>query len=162
MKRLAHVLTLAWHFWTIGVPLNHTLAAAVAATPALDVELLLGMAQIESARTWDAVSRVERGRRVTGAWPARTPAGRGPWFCGPLQAEAYRWSDCLAMRDGAGYAAGVDELRVWLRTCRGDLTCALNGHGCGNLGAATGRCNHYAERVLWQARRLRELNRGRS
>lgn len=65
------------------------------------------------------------------------------------------------MRDPhVAYAAAVGELQRWLadRRVRGDVTRALAGHGCGNHGVTTGKCNRYPQRVLWQERRI-ELGR---
>ncbi len=63
----------------------------------------------------------------------------------------------MSLRDPhVAYAAGADELEHWLRDrrVRGDVTRALAGHGCGNHGVTTGKCNYYQQRVLWQQRRF--------
>jgi hypothetical protein len=56
----------------------------------------------------------------------------------------------------AAYAAAASELAQWLRDRRvhGSIARALAGHGCGNHGVTTGRCNSYPDRVLWMQRRL--------
>lgn len=117
--------------------------------------VLLAMAYVESRFDPTATSRVVDGKRVTGRWPSRRQAGKGPWFCGVLQAMArFDWPRCLALRDiEAGYLAGARELRAWLKITRGDLFEALNGHGCGMAGLRN-ECNGYASRVLAWARRL--------
>jgi hypothetical protein len=55
------------------------------------------------------------------------------------------------MRDRAvAYTAAVAELTHWLhdRRVHGDLARALAGHGCGNAGVTSGRCNAYPDRVF--------------
>jgi hypothetical protein len=63
----------------------------------------------------------------------------------------------VALRElPAAYAAGAHELEQWLRDRRvhGRVELALAGHGCGNHGVETGRCNAYPARVLGTARRI--------
>lgn len=139
----------------------HAMAATSAATDALEPELLLAIAFVESRFDPTAVSRVEGNRRRVGPYPSTRPPRRlkprSSLFCGPLQTYATTWEQCLAMRDlGVGYAAAVDELEQWLRDkrVRGDVGRALAGHGCGNHGVTTGRCNRYPARVLRIHRRL--------
>jgi hypothetical protein len=141
----------------------HAAAAQAAATDNVSAELLLGVAFIESRYDPTAVSRVEGRARRTGRYPStEPPAGLDPrasLYCGPLQTFAASWSRCMAMRNlDAAYAAGVAELEQWLRDkrVRGDLTRALAGHGCGNYGVTTGRCNGYPGRVLSMERRFRQ------
>jgi hypothetical protein len=133
----------------------HVFAAEAASTDQLTPELLLGIAYVESRFDPTAVSRIEGHTRKTGSYPSRVAPARldrhASLFCGPLQAFAASWSDCLGLRDlRAGYAAGAAELSCWLRDRRvhGDVTRALAGHGCGNLGVITGKCNGYPQRVL--------------
>ena len=144
------------------VAYDHAAAAVAAETDQVAAELLLGIAFVESRFDPTAVSRVEGHTRKTGSYrTTEAPAlldRRASLFCGPLQTYAGSWSACVGMRDlSTGYAAGVGELRQWLRDPRvhGSTVRALAGHGCGNFGVATGRCNGYPERVLDMARRLR-------
>lgn len=159
-------LSLRLHTASPMLPMNdvfeHVAAAHAAATDRVSPELLLGIAFIESRYVPSAVSRVERGRRRTGRYDAMTPpAGwdsRTSLFCGPLQTYAESWERCLEMRQlDVAYAAAVDELERWLRDkrVRGNIRLALAGHGCGNHGVTTGRCNGYPARVLHQERRIR-------
>jgi hypothetical protein len=140
----------------------HVQAASAAATDEVPVELLLGIAFVESRFDPTAVSRVEGGTRRTGRYPPTTPPARldrhASLFCGPLQTYAASWPACVRMRNlDVAYAAGVAELREWLRDprVRGSTVRALAGHGCGNHGVTTGRCNGYPERVLTMTRRFR-------
>lgn len=113
----------------------HTAAALAVEERGLPAEKLLAIALIESRYDDTSVSRVEHGRRVTGAWPSLKQAGVGPWFCGALQAEAWAWADCLSLRNPlAGYRQGVRELRTWSAMCAGDPDCVLAGHAYGMRG----------------------------
>jgi hypothetical protein len=141
---------------------DHAVAAAAAATDQVAAELLLGIAFVESRFDPTAVSRVEGHTRRTGSYrTTEAPAQldrRAALFCGPLQTYAGSWPKCVGMRElSTGYAAGVGELQQWLRDprVRGNTVRALAGHGCGNFGVTTGRCNGYPERVLDMMRRLR-------
>jgi hypothetical protein len=144
------------------VAYDHAAAAAAAETDQVAAELLLGVAFVESRFDPTAVSRVEGHTRRTGSYrttdaPAQLDR-RASLFCGPLQTYAGSWSACVRMRElPAAYAAGAAELQQWLRDprVRGSTVRALAGHGCGNFGVTTGRCNGYPERVLDMARRLR-------
>lgn len=136
-------------------------AAVDASTPRVQPELLLAIAFVESRFDVTATSRVEGHKRRTGHYASTTPPAdldaRMSLYCGPLQTFAGSWSECMAMRDPhVAYAAGADELEHWLRDkrVRGDITRALAGHGCGNHGVNTGKCNLYPQRVLWQERRF--------
>jgi hypothetical protein len=140
----------------------HIEAAEAAASPQLTIELLLGVAFVESRFDPTAVSRVQGRTRRTGRYPSMAvPAQLDPrasLFCGPLQTFASSWSACLGMRDlKAAYAAGAAELGQWLRDrrVRGNITRALAGHGCGNFGVVTGNCNGYPRRVLSMERQFR-------
>jgi hypothetical protein len=139
----------------------HVQAATAAASEEVTVELLLGIAFVESRFDPTAVSRVVGKTRRTGSYPTTTaPAGldrNASLYCGPLQTYAASWSSCMAMRElAAGYAAGAAEMRQWLhdRRVHGSTTRALAGHGCGNFGVTTGRCNGYPERVRSMEQRL--------
>ncbi|HEX3759975.1 MAG TPA: hypothetical protein VHW23_14770 [Kofleriaceae bacterium] len=144
------------------VAYDHAVAAATAESAQVPAELLLGIAFVESRFDPTAVSRVEGQTRKTGSY--RTTAApaqldrRASLFCGPLQTYAGSWSACMHLRDlPAAYAAGAGELQQWLHDprVRGSTVRALAGHGCGNYGVISGRCNGYAERVLDMTRRLR-------
>jgi hypothetical protein len=139
----------------------HVQAASAAATDQISPELLLGIAFVESRFDATAVSRVEGKKRKTGSYPPTTAPAlldrSASLYCGPLQTFAPSWSACVSMRNLlTAYAAGAAELRQWLRDrrVRGSTTRALAGHGCGNFGVLTGRCNGYPERVRWMEQRL--------
>lgn len=141
----------------------HVEAASAAATDQVTPELLLGIAFVESRFDPTAVSRVEGGTRRTGPYlPTTAPAAldrRASLYCGPLQTFAASWSACVAMRSlDVAYAAAAAELGQWLRDprVRGSTTRALAGHGCGNFGVTTGRCNGYPARVRWMEQRLQD------
>jgi soluble lytic murein transglycosylase-like protein len=140
----------------------HVEAASAAASDEVPAELLLGVAFVESRFDPTAVSRIEGGMRKTGSYPPTSAPARldrrASLFCGPLQTYAASWPACLRMRDlDTAYAAGATELRQWLHDPRvgGSTVRALAGHGCGNHGVTTGRCNGYPERVLSMTRRFR-------
>lgn len=140
----------------------HVEAAEAAASEQVTAELLLGVAFVESRFDPTAVSRVQGRTRRTGRYPSTAvPAQLNPrasLYCGPLQTFARSWSTCLGMRDlKTAYTAGAAELGYWLRDrrVRGDVTRALSGHGCGNYGVITGKCNGYPGRVLWMERQFR-------
>lgn len=143
------------------VAFAHASAAIAAASPSVSPELLLAIAYVESRYDPTATSRVEGATRKTGSYPSTIePANlavRASLFCGPLQTFAGSWRDCLALRDlKTAYTAGATELDTWLRDRRvhGDVTRALAGHGCGNVGVATGQCRAYPARVRWIERQL--------
>lgn len=129
-------------------------AADEATHDEITVELLLGVAYIESRFDPTALSRVEGTTRRTGRYPSTTPPRglnqRGSMFCGPLQTHATSWESCIGMRDlKTAYRAAVTELERWLkdRYVRGSIPKALAGHGCGYRGVLTGSCNGYPSRV---------------
>jgi hypothetical protein len=139
----------------------HVEAAQAAATAHVSPELLLAIAYVESRYDPTATSRVEGTHRRTGRYPSTVAPAHlavgASLYCGVLQTYAGSWDDCLALRAlPAAYAAGAAELEQWLRDkrVRGDIALALAGHGCGNRGVTTGKCNAYPDRVLWIARRL--------
>jgi Transglycosylase SLT domain len=140
----------------------HIEAAEVAASKQISLELLLGVAFVESRFDPTAVSRVEGRARRTGSYHSTAaPAQLNPrasLYCGIMQTYAPSWSACLQMRDlKTAYAAGAAELAAWLRDSRvrGDITRALSGHGCGNHGVITRSCNGYPARVLSMERQFR-------
>jgi hypothetical protein len=148
---------------TIKIPdaYEHAAAAVAAATPRVTPELLLAVAFVESRYDTTTLSRVQSNRRRTGRFPSRRPPRdldrKASLFCGPLQTHARSWQECLAHREHAvAYAVGVTELEAWLRDrrVRGNVARALAGHGCGNHGVTTGRCNAYPARVLRVERKL--------
>ena len=141
--------------------LAHAIAAEDASTSELRPELLLAVAFVESRFDPTATSRVEGGRRKTGHYASRLPpadlAPKASLFCGPLQTYATSWRQCLAMRSlPVAYHAAASELGTWLsdRRVHGNVWRALAGHGCGNWGVKTGRCNAYPSRVLEIERRF--------
>lgn len=149
------------------VAFSHAAATARAAGDDLDVLYLAALAGEESRYTPSATSRVDGGKRRTGAWRSRIPgpAFAGPYFCGVLQARAATWAECLALRPlRAGYAAGAAEIRVWLRVCRGSLRCATAAHGFGNYGRSScgksRKCRRYVDAVFRRYERLKQLPRG--
>lgn len=106
--------------------------------PEDNVSIAIGQAWVESRYDPTAVSRV-----------------RGALFCGIWQVQVSTEEECVAMQDTlTAWKKRREEMQAWLRFCRGNITCALNGYGCGVRGAREGRCNRYAERVLWRARDL--------
>jgi hypothetical protein len=158
---LAMQLHLAVPTLDLAAAYDHAGAALAAATARVDAELLLGVAYVESRFDPTATSRVEGVQRKTGSYPSVEPPSqldtRASLYCGPLQTFAGSWHDCVALRDlRAAYAAGSRELEQWLsdRRVRGNVVLALAGHGCGNYGVATGKCNAYPARVLGAARRI--------
>lgn len=140
---------------------EHATAAVEASTAQVQPELLLAIAFVESRFDVTATSRVEGRKRRTGHYASTTPPthlnAKMSMYCGPLQTFAGSWDECISLRDPrVAYVAGADELEKWLRDkrVRGDITRALAGHGCGNFGVTTGKCNLYPQRVLWQERRF--------
>lgn len=140
----------------------HVAAAYTVSTDSVSPELLLAIAYFESRFDPTTTSRVEGKLRRTGSYPSTVaPASLNPrasLYCGPLQTFESSWSGCLAARSlPVAYASGVAELTRWLadRRVRGRVDLALAGHGCGNLGVTTGKCNGYPSRVLTLERRLR-------
>jgi hypothetical protein len=125
----------------------------------LDPFVLLAQQYIESRYDSTATSRLIEGKRRVGSWPRlKAPPGwSGSLYCGIGQTVAWAWSSCLALRDPKrATAAQATELRTWLAKTNNDLTKALAGYGCGNLGLQTGRCGTYPQRVLVLAARLRK------
>lgn len=137
-------LALALRLWlaTPETTIPQALANAYVASSYPDPALLLAVGYVESRFDPTAESH---------------PHGSSPpFYCGVLQTAALSHAQCLAQRSlPAAYRLGHGELAAWRRYCHGSTTCVLNGHGCGNHGVQTGRCNGYAQRVLSLARRLR-------
>lgn len=84
------------------------------------------------------------------------------WFCGAWQTTHTTWRDCQAVRQSLWLAWEARQLETarWLEFCRGDVACALAGHGCG---AALAKRPHdcavrdgasYPERVFKLTRRI--------
>lgn len=144
---------------------EHASHAEAAADPDRKVspDLLLAVARVESGFHGDRVSRLVRGKRITGRWRSiRRPPSEGSLFCGVGQTRAGRsWRRCVLMRDlTVGYSALTDELAWWLEYTHGDLPAALRGHACGirakrTCGSHGGTRKPYADRVLDGLRRLR-------
>lgn len=137
---------------------EHAFAAKAAETPKVSAELLLAMAFVESRYIRTATSRVENGTRTTGVpkWSSPPRGVSGPYFCGVTQAQAgFSWKKCLELRDiHTAYRVTAHELQLWLRACRGDLTCALAGYG-GGYPAIKAGTSTYPARVLSRARAIR-------
>jgi soluble lytic murein transglycosylase-like protein len=131
------------------------------------VELLLGVAYVESRFDERALSRLECTSkdptsciRKTGVWPYATkpPKARPSWYCGPLQSGGYvPWIECQRMREDIayGYRVGAQELNTWWNDVRckhldedARLRCALAGHNAGNAGVAAYRTVKYVDWVL--------------
>jgi hypothetical protein len=141
---------------------RHVAAAYSVANDKVSPELLLAIAYVESRFDPTATSRVVDGQRRLGSYPStEQPAmlnARAGLYCGPLQTMASSWQQCMAQRDlTVAYTAGAAELHQWLADprVRGDVPRALAGHGCGNIGVTTGKCNGYSGRVMWMERKLR-------
>ena len=141
--------------------------AAAVKHPQLSVELLLGVAYVESRFDPRALSRIEcetddpkSCTRKTGVWPRTTkpPKARPSWYCGPLQSGGYvSWEECQKMRADVvyGYEAGARELTIWLddKRCKSlpdddRLRCALAGHNAGNAGVASYKTLAYVDWVF--------------
>jgi hypothetical protein len=169
---ILQTIELALRLW-IAVPelpfetaYEHAEAAmhASTSTPAVAPELLLAMAYVESRYDATATSRVVGGQRRTGSYPStRAPAGLQPRFglyCGPLQAQAWTWERCMALRVlEHGYGTGAGELARWLRDphVRGKVALALAGYAGGYIGVADRYCRGYPARVLWLERRIKSI-----
>lgn len=148
-------------------PPGHAWAIFAAASRDVSPEFLVGLAYAESDFDPRSTSRWERGRRRTGVprWSSPPRGVRGPYFCGVLQAQAGKsWDRCLALRDlAAGYKAGADEIRSWLKICRRlgspGIRCALTGHVAGfdadKKVTCSARCEKYIDKVLRRARKAR-------
>jgi hypothetical protein len=146
----------------------HVEAAVAAATEyELPVELLLGVAYVESRFDERALSRREcetedptSCTRKTSVWAgaSKPPKAQPSWYCGPLQSGGYiPWAECRRMRDDVayGYRAGAKELVTWMNDSRcrnldadNRLRCALAGHSAGNAGVAAYQTVKYVDWVL--------------
>lgn len=120
--------------------LQNALAAVDSESSDIKAELLLAIASHESRFTPTAVSRVEKGTRVTGVprWLKPSMTVNGPYFCGVTQAEAgMSWQACRDLQDLTNsYKKTTDELHKWLSFCSrigraGDMNCALLGYAGG-------------------------------
>ena len=148
-------------------------ATAAAIEHELPVELLLGIAYVESRYDERALSRMECATadrtscvRKTGIWPHATkpPKARPSWYCGPMQSGGYvPWAECQKMRDDVtyGYQAGTKGLVAWMNDSRcrrlgadAQLHCALAGYNGGNAALAAYQTNKYANWVLFQRDRI--------
>ena len=99
--------------------------------PNVPAEILVAVAEHESDGRPDIVSWREGG--VTYSMPFEKME---KWphhaVCGYLQAMASTRDACRRMIDAlGGMLAGAAEIATWLRTCRGELACALSGHAGG-------------------------------
>lgn len=106
-------------------------------SPEYDPALALAQAWEESRLDFQAVSRSVDGRREVGHWDKSFPSHwKGPYFCGLWQVEKYTERDCRKTQGFMeSWHARRKELRAWLSWCRGGLSCALAGYGCGIAGA---------------------------
>lgn len=148
-------------------------AQAAAIEHDIPVEILLGIAYVESRYDPRALSRKECETadpescvRKTGVWPKATkpPKAKPSWFCGPMQTGGYvTWDECQKMRTDVAYAYGVgaEHLRAWLDDKRcaklGDddrLHCALAGYNGGNQALATFKTSRYANWVITLSTRI--------
>lgn len=148
-------------------------AMTAAAEHQLPVELLLGIAYVESRYDSRALSRKEcetddpdSCTRKTGIWPkaTRPPKARPSWFCGAMQTGGYvPWAECQKMRTDVAYAyqIGAQHLQAWLDDKRcarladdARLRCALAGYNGGNAGVAAYKNSKYARWVLLQRDRV--------
>jgi len=146
-----------------GTAREHVVAAQAASDQTgVPVDLLLGMAYVESRYNPLSLSRIECKRkvcrRVTGIWTKseHPPGARPSWFCGVMQVGGYvPWERCLELRDlKANYLEGAQHLSKWKRTSpcsrrRGDenLVCALQGYG-GGWRAIEVNATRYAYHVI--------------
>ena len=132
------------------------LAAQAVATSDFPIELLLGLADVESDFAPTATSRLIDGARQTGEWKSNHPpkGATGNFYCGITQAMAPTWKRCLELRDPkVAMLALASELDYWFKRS-GSVMGALQGHGCGNVGMQ-GACRPYAASVFRQARLFR-------
>jgi hypothetical protein len=129
-------------------------AALDAATFEIPVEVLLGMAWVESRYHSGAVSRSEDGKRIVGIprWKS-PPSGTRSFFCGVTQVSAGdSWKKCQEFQDiSLAYQTAVLELNRWLapRVCNHNLHCALTGYNGGFPAIKAG--TQYAHTVMWRA-----------
>jgi hypothetical protein len=142
-------------------------AITVAAEHQLPVELVLGIAYVESRFDARALSRMEcetadraSCTRKTGIWTKATkpPKARPSWYCGPMQSGGYvPWTTCQKMRSDVayGYQTGAEGLVAWMndKRCRrlgkdAQLRCALAGYNGGNAGVAAYRTHKYVNWVF--------------
>lgn len=67
----------------------------------------------------------------------RKHPGKSVFFCGLWQTMALTRRDCDRMRFSVTYAleTRTKEWGAWMRACKGNVTCALGGYGCGWFGA---------------------------
>lgn len=147
----------------------HVEAAKAAATEEVPVELLLGIAYVESRFDPRALSRVEcetkndpsTCARKTGIWTpsTRPPKAKPSWYCGPMQTGGYvPWAECQHMREDVTYAyqVGAEHLTAWLndrrchalRSSDARLRCALAGYNGGNTAVAAYDKSRYVDWVL--------------
>lgn len=123
---------------------QHAAAAVSAETPMFRAEELTALAGHESHFSVGAISRVEKGKRITGIpmWTEPPKFVSGPFFCGVTQAEAHMsWDDCKKLMDiSTAYKKTVEELGKWRAACishgftesiRG---CYLSGYNAGTAG----------------------------
>lgn len=158
----------------LDVAREHVEAAQQAAqSTGLDVDLLLGIAAVESDYDGDSLSyRYCKGKeecvRRTGIWrsDSRPPHSRPSWYCGAMQVGGWvPWEECQTLRMDTylNYQTGAEHLVDWMKDpyCRykktdAKLVCALQGYN-GGYAAIKGDVQGYARKVLWEAQKIRKL-----
>ena len=170
------VVAMSFHVSADQAKLHVEAATAAAQKYKLPVELLLGMAYIESRFDQTALSRLEcpddtakTCKRVTTVWASDSkPAHAYPsWFCGPVQTGGnVSWEDCTRMKNDLtyGYETGAKELTIWLNDphCASlpddaRLRCGLAGYGAGYNGVEIYTTMKYPTNVLWATGRIKQL-----
>lgn len=155
------LITNAAATWSSATP-ESVAGAEAAAVDDIPVDVLLGIAFVESDFNPKSVSRIQSGKRTTGILQSSSKPKNttGTYFCGVTQATAVTWSDCIDLQaPDKAFQKTVNEIHNWMESpyCHSKkrkLECALSGYGYGNAGAKKGT-SPYARNVLYQAGRLR-------
>lgn len=153
---------------------EHVQAAYVAAQKYdLPLELLLGMAYIESRYDPADLSRIEchKGKcvRVTGRWYKTTkpPRARPTYYCGAMQVGGnVSWDRCQELRENLqeNYLEGAQHLVEWMddphcryKKGRAKLLCGLAGYGGGYRAIKNGSKSGYPTNCLAAAKRVEQF-----